>query len=72
MKLHIGADKRGIVHTVRATNAAVADITQLPDLLHGQEREVFDDQAYWKEDDRAFIESWECAIGSIGDPVAGR
>ena len=39
MKLHIGADKRGIVHTVRATAASVADITQLPDLLHGQERE---------------------------------
>ena len=58
MKLHIGADKRGIVHTVRATNAAVADITQLPDLLHGQEREVCGDQAYWKEDDRAFLESW--------------
>src|SRR6201998_4080748 len=58
MKLHIGADKRGIVHTVRATNAAVADITQLPDLLHGQEREVFGDQAYWKEADRAFLESW--------------
>ena len=58
MKLHIGADKRGIVHTVRATNAAVADITQLPDLLHGQEREVFGDQAYWKEDDRAFLERW--------------
>ncbi len=58
MKLHIGADKRGIVHTVRATNAAVADITQLPDLLHGEEREVFGDQAYWKEDDRAFLESW--------------
>ena len=58
MKLHIGADKRGIVHTVRATNAAVADITQLPDLLDGQEREVFGDQAYRKEDDRAFLESW--------------
>ncbi len=29
MKLHIGADKRGIVHTVRATAANVADITQL-------------------------------------------
>ena len=39
MKLHIGADKRGIVHTVRATAASVADISQLPDLLHGQERE---------------------------------
>ncbi len=52
MKLHIGADKRGIVHTVTATNAAAADITQLPALLHGQEREVFGDQAYWKEADR--------------------
>jgi len=52
MKLHIGADKRGIVHTVIATDAGVADITQLPHLLHGQEREVFGDQAYWKEADR--------------------
>ena len=52
MKLHIGADKRGIVHTVTATDARVADITQLPHLLHGQEREVFGDQAYWKEADR--------------------
>ena len=52
MKLHIGADPRGIVHTVTATNAAAADITQLPALLHGQEREVFGDQAYWKEADR--------------------
>src|SRR6201988_3918396 len=58
MKLHIGADKRGIVHTVRATHAAVADVTQLPELLHGAEREVFGDQAYWKEDDREFLESW--------------
>src|SRR5713226_3788858 len=55
MKLHIGADKRGIVHTVRATHAGVADITQLPELLHGQERELFGDQVYWKEDDRAFL-----------------
>ena len=60
MKLHIGADPRGLVHTVRATDAAVADITQLPELLHGEEREVFGDQAYWKEDDREFLES--CGI----------
>ena len=52
MKLNIGADPRGIVHTVTATNAAAADITQLPALPHGQEREVFGDQAYWKEADR--------------------
>jgi transposase, IS5 family len=42
----------------RATAASVADITQLPDLLHGQERELFGDQAYWKEDDRKFLEAW--------------
>jgi IS5 family transposase len=35
----------------------VADINQMPELLHGQEREVFGDQAYWKEDDRKFLET---------------
>jgi IS5 family transposase len=52
LKLHLGADQRGLVDTVTATNAAAADISQLPALLHGQEREVFGDQAYWKEADR--------------------
>src|SRR5919109_437336 len=49
MKLHVGTDPRGIVHSVVATNAGAADITQLHDLLHGEEREIFADQAYWKE-----------------------
>jgi len=57
MKLHIGTDRRGIVHTVRVTDAAAADITQLPELLHGQEREIFGDQAYWKEGDREAFEA---------------
>jgi transposase, IS5 family len=52
MKLHVGADPRGIIHTVTATAASVADITEFPHLLHGQEREIFGDQAYWKEADR--------------------
>jgi len=52
MKLHVGTDKRGIVHSVTATDASVADITEFPHLLHGQEREIFGDQAYWKEADR--------------------
>ena len=52
MKLQVGADKRGIIHTVTATDARAADITQMPYLLHGQEREIFGDQAYWKEADR--------------------
>ena len=49
MKLHVGTDVRGIVHTVTATHAATADITQLPELLHGEEKVVFGDQAYWSE-----------------------
>jgi transposase, IS5 family len=68
MKLHVGADRRGIVHTLRATDASVADISQMPELLHGREREVFGDPAYWKEDDRQFLEAWGYAIGSIGVP----
>ena len=72
MKLHIGADRRGIVHTVRATDAGVADITQLPDLLHGQEREVFGDQAYWKEDDRKFLKAWGVRYRINRRPTAQR
>ena len=45
MKLHIGADQRGIVHTVLATAVRTADISQRPALRHGQEREIFGDQA---------------------------
>jgi len=72
MKLHIGADRRGIVHTVRATDAGVADITQMPDLLHGQERAVFGDQAYWKEDDREFLEAWGVRYRINRRPTAQR
>ena len=72
MKLHIGTDQRGIVHTVKATDAAVADITQLAELLHGQEREVFGDQAYWKEDDRQFQGSWGIRYRINRRPTAQR
>lgn len=57
MKLHVGTDPRGIVHSVTATHAGAADITQLPNLVHGEEREVFGDQAYWKEADRQAFEA---------------
>lgn len=52
MKLHIGTDVKGRVHSVTATHAAVADITQLPHLVHGEESVLYGDQAYWKEADR--------------------
>ena len=52
MKVHVGADKRGVVHSLTATHAATADITQMNVLLHGEERTIFGDQAYWKAADR--------------------
>lgn len=52
MKLHVGTDRRGIVHSLATTDAAQADITQMPALLHGEEREVYGDRAYWSEAQR--------------------
>jgi IS5 family transposase len=49
MKAHVGTDQRGVVHSLTTTPAHVADITELPKLLHGQERALFGDQAYWSE-----------------------
>ena len=60
MKLHVGTDTRGIVHDLTATDAGTADITQLPALLHGRERVLYGDQAYWKEEDRV---QWQAAGG---------
>lgn len=45
MKEHIGVDAdRGMVHT--ATTANVADVTEVPSLLHGKERHVFGNTGY--------------------------
>lgn len=52
MKLHVGTDRKGRVHHLTATPASAADLSQLPELLHGEERVLYGDQAYWKEADR--------------------
>lgn len=57
MKLHVGTDLRGTVHTVTATHAASSDFSQMPELLHGQEKVVYGDQAYWSRDDRRTLEA---------------
>ena len=47
MKAHIGVDRAsGLVHTLVATAANVADITRTADLLHGQETQVHADAGY--------------------------
>lgn len=57
MKVHVGTDLRGLVHTVTTTHAAEADIGQLPQLLHGEERALYGDRAYWSERDQAACEA---------------
>ena len=49
MKAHVGTDPNGLVHTLVTTDARGADITQLPQLLHGEEQALYGDQAYWSE-----------------------
>ena len=52
MKLHVGASKKGLVHSIATGPANQADITRLGDLVHGEEQELYGDQAYWSEDHR--------------------
>ena len=52
MKVHVGTDTRGIVHSLTTTDAAQADVHQLPQLLHGAERVLYGDKAYWSADVR--------------------
>jgi transposase, IS5 family len=48
MKVHTGTDAdSGLVHTVKATAANVADVNVLGELLHGDEDSVHGDSAYY-------------------------
>ena len=52
MKAHVGVDsKTKLIHTALVTPAHVADATVLPELLHGEERRVWGDQAYRGQND---------------------
>ena len=55
MKVHIGTDAKGIVHTITTPTAKEADITQLPNLLHGQESVVHGDRGYCSRDANAWL-----------------
>lgn len=57
MKVHIGTDPKGFVHSLTTTHAGAADVQQLPELLHGEERVLYGDQAYWNEGDRQASEA---------------
>jgi IS5 family transposase len=59
---------RGIVHHVAVTDAATADLSQLPALLHGAEQTLYGDQAYWNKTHR---QHWTESGGRYqADPAA--
>lgn len=67
MKVHVGTDLRGVVHSVATGPANEADITRLPELLHGAETALYGDQAYWSEEQRQ-----QCAHAGIAYRVNRR
>jgi IS5 family transposase len=69
MKGHVGTDTHGLAHTVTTTDAAQADSTQLPELLHGQETTLYGDTAYYKADDKL---RWECSGGTYRVNKSGK
>lgn len=52
MKVHVGTSKQGLVHRLTTGPANEAAISKLDALLHGQEQELYGDQAYWSADHR--------------------
>jgi transposase, IS5 family len=56
LKVHVGTDTRGLVHSLTVTHAAEADINQMQERLHGDERVVYGDRAYWSDRDRTELE----------------
>jgi len=65
MKAHIGVDVHtGVVHTVTATAANAADVTEVANLLHGEETTVYGDAGYTgaaKRVDGADAMAWHIA-----------
>jgi transposase, IS5 family len=58
MKVHTGTDAdSGLVHTVRATAANVADVNVLGELLHGAEESLHGDSAYHSKQLKAHAEA---------------
>lgn len=77
MKLHVGTDRRGVVHSLAATGAATSDLSQLDRLWHGAETAIYGDRAYWKEEDRQRFEAFGIRYrinrrGSAQHPVTAR
>ena len=66
MKAHIGVDhKSGIVHSIEATTAKIHDKEMQDDLLHGEEKAIFGDKGYYKEEDKREMREKEIFCGIL-------
>jgi len=66
MKAHIGVDhKSGIVHSIKVTTAKIHDKEMQSDLLHGQEKAIFGDKGYYKENDKREMREQEIFCGIL-------
>jgi IS5 family transposase len=57
MKMHIGTDRQGRVHSVVVTDAATHDSIVMEELLHGEEKTIYGDKAYANGQKQAELES---------------
>lgn len=66
MKAHIGVDhKSGIIHSVKTTTAKIHDKEMQNDLLHGQEKAIFGDKGYYREEDKREMRKQEIFCGIL-------
>ena len=73
MKLHVGADKRGIVHTVRATDAVSPTSTRCLSCCMGRSVRCSAIRRTGRKTIASFSRRGECVTGSIGVlPPIGR
>lgn len=57
MKMHIGSDTQGRVHSIVVTDASVHDSTVAEELIHGEEQELYGDKAYANSERKEEYES---------------
>jgi IS5 family transposase len=60
MKMHVGVDEAlGVIHSITTTPANAHDITQLSELLHGEEETVWGDAGYCGAEKRSELQAVE-------------
>lgn len=70
MKVHVRTSKQWLLHSLTTGPAQEGDITPLDELLHGEEDELYGDQAYRSEDHRRHCQQAGISLSSEPLPKA--